>query len=157
VKGGRSFGLLFFFFSFFKVPFSSENLAEKWRSAFPGWYDSRKRRIGLYLPEEARIEIRITEHAHDRMLERNITAPTALACIANGDKSPGFHGATRHYLLGYTAVTVDSGNETKIVTVYNGRPHKNIGRTLEPRHTRDPPAPVILRREFPSMPHERLV
>lgn len=101
--------------------------------------------------------MRITEHARDRMAERNITVPIALACVACGEETPGTFGATRHYLMGFTAVTVPYFDTKKIVTVYNGRPHKNIGRTLEPRHTRDPPAPVILRREFPSMPHERLV
>lgn len=63
-----------------------------------------------------------SKHAHVRMHERGIPAPTALACIASGEESPGKLGATRHHLLGYTAVTVPWGDGgMKILTVYGGR------------------------------------
>lgn len=64
-----------------------------------------------------------SKHADTRMCERGITPPTALACVASGEKSPGRLGATRHYLMGYTAVTVPWRNGgIRVVTVYGGRP-----------------------------------
>ncbi|MGE4423167.1 MAG: DUF4258 domain-containing protein [Pseudodesulfovibrio sp.] len=90
------------------------------------------------------INVAVTKHAETRMYTRGITASTALACIASGEKSPGRLGATRHYLLGYTAVTVPCKNGLRILTVYNGRPHDNIGAAHEPRRrTRDPTCSVI--------------
>ncbi len=78
------------------------------------------------------------------MYERGIATPTALACIAVGEKSPGRLGATRHQLDEYVAVTVPHGNATKIVTVYRDKP-KHIGAAYEPRRrTRDPTCSVIL-------------
>lgn len=56
------------------------------------------------------------------MHTRGIPVPTALACIASGEKSPGRLGATRHHLLGYTAVTVPCRGGMKVLTVYGGRP-----------------------------------
>ncbi|WP_207262390.1 DUF4258 domain-containing protein [Desulfovibrio sp. Huiquan2017] len=86
----------------------------------------------------------VTKHAYTRMQERNIVAPTALACVAMGEKSPGRLGATRHHLMGYTAVTVPCDNGLRLVTVYNGRPHDHIGAAYEPRRrTRDPTCSVI--------------
>lgn len=64
-----------------------------------------------------------SKHADTRMCERGIPTPTALACVASGEKSPGRLGATRHYLMGYTAVTVPWRNGgIRVVTVYGGRP-----------------------------------
>jgi hypothetical protein len=79
------------------------------------------------------------------MHERGITAPTALACLAAGEKSPGKLGATRHHLMGFTAVTVpwkDGG--LKVLTVYGGRPYDTyVGTDLEPCRIVDKGGSVI--------------
>lgn len=86
-----------------------------------------------------------SKHAHVRMHQRGITAPTAMACLAAGEKSPGKLGATRHYLMGYTAVTVPlNGGGIKILTVYGGRPHDTyVGTDLEPCRIVDQGGSVI--------------
>lgn len=72
------------------------------------------------------------------MYERGITTPIALACVFAGEKSPGWLGAVRHYLMGFTAVTKRAGKKIILLTAYPGRPN-DIGVEVEPcRILRDP-------------------